>query len=48
MLNFDYSIPTKILFGKDKIDVTCRTNKKYGIKSITCLWWRKHKEKWII
>ena len=32
MLNFDYSIPTKIFFGKDKIDVLAENVKKYGSK----------------
>ncbi|MBU3100493.1 MULTISPECIES: iron-containing alcohol dehydrogenase [Clostridium] len=32
MLNFDYSIGTKIFFGKDKIDVLANNIKKYGSK----------------
>ena len=32
MLNFNYSIPTKIFFGKDKIDVLPNELKKYGTK----------------
>lgn len=32
MLNFNYSIPTKILFGKDKIKVLGDQIKKYGSK----------------
>lgn len=30
MLNFDYSIPTKILFGKNKIDLLAEQVKNYG------------------
>lgn len=30
MLNFDYSIPTKIFFGKEKIEVLGKQIKKYG------------------
>lgn len=32
MLNFNYSIGTKIFFGKDKIDVLAENIKKYGSK----------------
>lgn len=32
MLNFNYSIPTKIFFGKDKIDVLGSQLKEYGSK----------------
>jgi len=32
MLNFDYSIPTKIFFGKDKIEVLAEQVKKYGTR----------------
>ncbi|URZ03256.1 iron-containing alcohol dehydrogenase [Clostridium felsineum] len=32
MLSFDYSIPTKIFFGKGKIDVLGKEIKKYGSK----------------
>lgn len=32
MLNFNYSIPTKIFFGKDKINVLGKQIKKYGDK----------------
>lgn len=32
MLNFNYSIGTKIFFGKDKIDVLAKNIKKYGSK----------------
>lgn len=32
MLNFDYSIPTKIFFGKDKINVLADELKKYGTR----------------
>jgi len=32
MKNFNYSIPTKIFFGKDKIDVLGREIKKYGAR----------------
>jgi alcohol dehydrogenase YqhD (iron-dependent ADH family) len=32
MLNFDYSIPTKIFFGKNKIEVLPNEIKKYGSK----------------
>lgn len=32
MLNFDYSIPTKIFFGKGKIDVLGEELKKYGTR----------------
>jgi len=32
MLNFDYSIPTKIFFGRDKIDELAENIKNYGSK----------------
>ncbi len=32
MLNFDYSIPTKIFFGREKIEVLADQIKKYGSK----------------
>jgi alcohol dehydrogenase YqhD (iron-dependent ADH family) len=32
MLNFEYSIPTKIFFGRDKINVLGQQLKKYGTK----------------
>ena len=32
MLNFDYSIPTKIFFGKDKVNVLADELKKYGTR----------------
>ncbi|MBU3101978.1 MULTISPECIES: iron-containing alcohol dehydrogenase [Clostridium] len=32
MLNFDYSIPTEVFFGKDKIDKLAENVKKYGSK----------------
>lgn len=32
MLNFNYSIPTKVFFGKDKIDILPKELKKYGTK----------------
>ena len=32
MLNFNYSIPTKIFFGKDKIEVLAEQVKKYGTR----------------
>ena len=32
MLDFNYSIPTRIFFGKDKIDVLPRQLKEYGTK----------------
>ncbi|MGO2118169.1 MAG: hypothetical protein ACTH29_04445 [Fusobacterium sp.] len=32
MLNFNYNIPTKIFFGKNKIDVLAKEIKNYGDK----------------
>ena len=32
MFNFDYSIPTKVFFGKDKINVLGDQVKQYGTK----------------
>ena len=32
MLNFDYSIPTEIFFGKGQIEVLRKEIKKYGKK----------------
>ncbi len=48
MLNFNYSIPTKIFFGKNQISVLGEQIKKIWIKGIAYLWWRKYKKEWNI
>ena len=34
MLNFNYSVPTKILFGKHKIDLLAENAKRLGIETV--------------
>ena len=48
MNNFNYSIPTKVFFGRHQINVLGDEIKKYGTRVFLVYGDEEHKEKWNI